>query len=117
MHCKRRHLSLLEAIGAVLAAHERSCNVVPWGDGQAMRHLAVYTREWAGDRSTRLSASCAFLQVDRCLFSVIGRGQHVRAQPPAEAGVFAAVLGMKALRDVSRWVQHVLSGIAMHGDQ
>ena len=54
-----------------------------------MRHLVTYIdREWAGDRSTRQSSSCAVLQVDGCVLYAVCRGQHVRAQSSAASFFF-----------------------------
>ena len=52
-------------------ATDQACSY-PWSDGQAMRHLVVYTdSDWARDHWTRNSSSCAVLQVDGCVLCVI----------------------------------------------
>lgn len=80
----------------------------PQGDGNPMKELTVFTdSDWAGDRRTRKSASCAVLVVEDCVLAVICRGQAVRAQSSAEAEAYAAVMGAKEaihLQELLAWM-------------
>ena len=61
-----------------------------------LEKLEVLTdSDWAGDKRTRKSTSCAVLVLDDCVLCCICRGQSVRAQSSGEAEVYAAVTGMK----------------------
>ena len=58
--------------------------------------MIVYTdSDWAGDKVTRKSTSCAVLKLGTMTLTLICRGQAVRAQSSAEAEVFAGVMGIK----------------------
>jgi hypothetical protein len=68
----------------------------PYGDGHPLKDLLVYTdSDWAGDKATRKSTSCAVLVVGAMTLTLICRGQAVRAQSSAEAEVYAGVMGVK----------------------
>ena len=68
----------------------------PYGDGKPLKDLLVYTdSDWAGDKVTRKSTSCAVLKLGEMTLTLICRGQAVRAQSSAEAEVYAGVMGTK----------------------
>ena len=61
------------------------------------RELAVLYH-WSDRQAiSRKSSSCAVLQVDGCVLSVICRGQQIRAQSSAEAEVYAQEVGMNEM--------------------
>ena len=99
-HCKREVRYLY---------HTRNlATFYPWGDGQTMRHLVVYTEsDWAGARFKLKGSSCAALQVDGCVLLVTCRGQQIRAQSSAGAEVCAAIMGMQEMLHVQELLELV----------
>ena len=78
------------------------------GIGGGLNSLGGYSdSDWAGDKKTRKSASCAVLMINNCTAAVIVRGQGAIAQSSAEAEVYAAAMTISELshlQEVLGWL-------------
>jgi hypothetical protein len=75
---------------------------------EAIRELYLFSdSDWAGNKTTRKSATCAVIRVGHCSLAVLARGQAVRAQSSCEAefyGAATAVMEGAHLQQLLAWM-------------